>query len=64
MDQVSEVMRYYHYGKRTEEAYAYWIKDFIFFHQKRHPKDMGKLEVEAYLSHLATEKHVAVSTQN
>ena len=57
-------MRYYHYGKRTEEAYAYWIKDFIFFHQKRHPKDMGKLEVEAYLSHLATEKHVAVSTQN
>ncbi len=64
MDQVSEVMRYYHYGRRTEEAYSYWIKDFILFHHKRHPKDMGKLEVESYLSHLAVNRKVASSTQN
>lgn len=64
MDQVSEVMRYYHYGRRTEEAYTYWIKDFIFFHHKRHPKDMGKSEVESYLSYLAVKRKVAISTQN
>jgi len=64
MDQVSEVMRYYHYGHRTEEAYVRWIKGFIYFHNKRHPKDMGKEEIEAYLSHLAVKQHVAVSTQN
>ncbi|MDX8397421.1 MAG: phage integrase N-terminal SAM-like domain-containing protein [Mariprofundaceae bacterium] len=61
---MSEVMRYYHYGRRTEEAYTYWIKDFIFFHHKRHPKDMGKSEVESYLSALAVKRNVAVSTQN
>jgi integrase len=64
MDQVSEVMRYHHYGLRTEEAYTRWIKGFIYFHNKRHPKDMGKEEIEAYLSHLAVKRHVAVSTQN
>jgi len=64
MDQVREVLRYHHYGYRTEEAYIRWIKGFIFFHHKRHPKDMGKTEIEAYLSHLAVYKHVAASTQN
>jgi len=64
LDQVREVMRYHHYGLRTEEAYIYWMKDFIFFHNKRHPKDMGKIEIEAYLSYLAVERNVAVSTQN
>lgn len=64
MDQVSEVMRYHHYGHRTEEAYVRWIKGFIYFHNKKHPKDMGKEEIEAYLSHLAVKQHVAISTQN
>ncbi|MDQ6973823.1 MAG: integron integrase [Mariprofundaceae bacterium] len=64
MDQVREVLRYHHYGKRTEEAYTRWIREFIFFHQKRHPKEMGKYEIEAYLSHLAVHRHVAASTQN
>jgi len=64
MDQVREVMRYHHYAYRTEETYVRWIKGFIYFHNKKHPKDMGKKEVEAYLSHLAVEKHVAISTQN
>ena len=64
LDQVREVMRYHHYGLRTEEAYTYWMKDFIFYHNKRHPKDMKKPEIEAYLSHLAVDRNVAVSTQN
>jgi len=64
MDQVREVLRYHHYGKRTEEAYVRWIKGFIYFHNKRHPKDMAKAEIEAYLSHLAVNKNVAASTQN
>jgi len=64
MDQVREVLRYHHYGKRTEEAYVRWIRGFIFFHNKRHPKDMGKTEIEAYLSYLAVDQNVAASTQN
>ena len=64
LDQVREVMRYHHYGLRTEEAYTYWMKQFILFHHKRHPKDMGKEEIEAFLSHLAVHKKVAASTQN
>ncbi|MDQ6998023.1 MAG: integron integrase [Mariprofundus sp.] len=64
MDQVHEVLRYHHYGKRTEEAYSRWIRWFIKFNGTRHPKDMGKAEVEAFLTHLAVERHVATSTQN
>lgn len=64
LDQVREVMRYHHYGLRTEEAYTYWIKQFILFHNKRHPKDMGKSEIEMFLSYLAVSRKVAASTQN
>jgi len=64
MDQVREVLRYHHYGRKTELAYVRWIKGFIYFHNKQHPKDMGKYEIEAYLSHLAVHQHVAASTQN
>ena len=49
MDQVSKVLRYYHYGLKTEKPYVYWIKDFISYHQKRHPKDMAKAEIKTYL---------------
>jgi integrase len=65
MDQVREVLRYYHYAYRTEETYCKWILRFIrFFDGKRHPKEMGKPEIERFLSHLATVDHVAPSTQN
>lgn len=64
MDQFRQVMRYYHYSLRTEEAYWRWIKGFIFYHNKRHPKEMGKEEIEAYLTYLAVNQNVAVSTQN
>ena len=64
LDQVREVMRVKHYSIRTERAYIGWIKKFILFHGKRHPKEMGEPEVEAFLTWLATECKVAKSTQN
>jgi integron integrase len=64
LDTVRDAIRLKHYAIRTEEAYVNWIKRFILFHGKRHPKDMGGKEVEAFLTHLAVEGHVAASTQN
>lgn len=64
MELVHEAMRARHYSRRTEEAYAMWIKRFIFFHNKRHPASMGGEEVNAFLTWLATEKNVSASTQN
>ena len=61
---VRDAIRVNHYSIRTEEAYVDWIKRFILFHDKRHPKDMGAAEVEAFLTHLAVDEHVAASTQN
>jgi len=63
-EQVHEVMRFRHYSVRTEEAYWGWIRQFILFHDKKHPREMGDGQVEQFLAHLATEKNVAVSTQN
>ena len=53
-----------HYSIRTERAYVDWIKRFILFHNKRHPRDMGNAEIEAFLTHLAVNQNVAASTQN
>lgn len=64
LDQLRDVLRTQHYSLRTEKAYVAWSRRFILFHQKRHPKDMGAAEVEAFLSHLALERKVAASTQN
>ncbi len=64
MDQVHEVLRYHHYGLRTEEAYARWIRWFIKYNGTRHPREVGKAEIESFLTHLAVERNVAASTQN
>ena len=64
LDQVSEVMRFKHHSLRTEQAYRQWIKRFIFFHGKRHPREMGAAEIRAFLNDLAARQNVAVSTQN
>jgi integron integrase len=64
LDQVREVMRFRHYAIRTEETYIQWIRQFIFFHNKRHPKEMGAPEIRAFLTHLAVRRQVAASTQN
>ncbi|MFA6148950.1 MAG: phage integrase N-terminal SAM-like domain-containing protein [bacterium] len=53
-----------HYSRRTEDAYADWVGRFLRFHQFRDPLEMGKNEVEQFLSHLAVERDVAASTQN
>jgi integron integrase len=64
LEQVREVIILKHYSIRTEEAYVQWIKRFIFFHQKRHPREMGAVEIQAFLTDLAVRQHVAASTQN
>jgi len=64
LEQVRAIVRLKHYSIRTEEAYLHWVKEYILFHKKRHPSEMGAREVSNFLSHLATEKHVAASTQN
>ena len=64
LDQVRERVRIKHYSIRTEEAYVDWARRFILFHDKRHPRSIGAPEVEAFLSHLATERKVSASTQN
>lgn len=64
LDQVRERIRYKHYSIRTEQAYVMWIRRFIRFHDLRHPRDMGALDVEAFLSHLANERDVSSSTHN
>jgi site-specific recombinase XerD len=64
LDRVREACRVRHYSRRTEEAYAAWIRRFIFFHDKRHPREMGTAEINAFLTHLAVDGHVSASTQN
>ena len=64
LDQVRDRCRLKHYSLRTERVYLYWIKRFILANRKRHPRDMGVVEVEAFLSSLATRDDVAASTQN
>ena len=53
LDQVRDALRVKHYAYRTEESYVQWIRRFILFHNKQHPKDMGEAAVEAFLTHLA-----------
>jgi integron integrase len=57
-------LRVKHYSIRTEQAYVDWIRRYILFHRKRHPKEMGEKEITEFLTHLAVEKNVAASTQN
>ncbi|MFN2455903.1 MAG: integron integrase [Pyrinomonadaceae bacterium] len=64
LDQTRDLMRVRHLSLRTEESYLAWIKQYILFHHKRHPKEMGAAEVSAFLSYLAISRHVAASTQN
>ena len=64
LDRLRAALRARHYSLRTEESYAAWVKRFILFHGKRHPGEMGESEINAFLSSLATDGHVAASTQN
>lgn len=64
LDVVRARLRVKHYSMRTEQAYVAWVRRFILFHDKRHPRDMGAAEVEAFLTDLAVHRHVSAGTQN
>ena len=62
LDQLRERLRYAHYSIRTEEAYVYWVRFFIRYHKLRHPREMGKAEIEAFLTYIAVDRKVSAST--
>lgn len=64
LDRVRLAIRVRHMSRRTEAAYVGWIRRFIVFHGKRHPKHLGAAEIEQFLGHLATVRGVSPSTQN
>jgi site-specific recombinase XerD len=64
LDLIRDRIQTLHYSIRTEQSYISWIKRFILFNNKKHPKEMGKFEIEAFLTHLAVKRHVSASTQN
>ncbi|MGQ9556214.1 MAG: integron integrase, partial [Anaerolineae bacterium] len=69
LDQLRDAIRLKHYSYSTEQAYVYWIRRYILFHDKQHPRQLGARQlgaphVEAFLTHLATRENVAASTQN
>jgi len=64
IDQLRGAIRSRHYSPRTEEAYTLWVRRFILFHHKRHPREMGHAEIREFLTDLAVSKHVSASTQN
>ncbi len=64
LDLVRDAIRARHYSRRTERAYAGWVRRFVRFHGLRHPGEMGEAEVTAFLSHLATHRQVSAATQN
>ena len=64
LDQVRDVIRCKHYSIRTESTYTEWIKRYILFHNKQHPKDLNEQHISAFLTHLAVNRKVTSSTQN
>lgn len=64
LDLLRDKIRYKHYGIRTEQAYLDWVKRYSLFHGKRHPKVLGAVEMEHFLTRLAVKRNVSASTQN
>jgi integron integrase len=64
LDLIRGELKTNHYSRKTEEAYIGWIKRFILFHNKRHPNEMGKDEIQKFINHLAVDQNVSSSTQN
>ena len=63
LDQLREAIRVRHYSYRTEQQYVHWVRRYILFHGRRHPRDLGAPELESFLSYLAIQRHVAAATQ-
>lgn len=64
LDVMRDKIRFKHYSLRTEQVYLGWARRYILYHNKRHPKDMGKIEIEEFLTHLAVNRKVSPTTQN
>jgi site-specific recombinase XerD len=64
LDQYRDAINLKHYSPRTGDTYIHWTKEYIFFHHKRHPKEMGAPEINQFLTHLASEKKISASVQN
>jgi integron integrase len=64
MDQLRNKLRYKHYSINTERTYCHWVKEYIFFHNKQHPKDLSSDAISHFLSYLAVKRNVSASTQN
>jgi integron integrase len=64
LDQVRLACQRRHYSPRTAEAYVYWVRNYVLFHRKRHPRELGAKDLEAFLNHLAAERRVSASTQS
>jgi hypothetical protein len=64
LDQVRQRIRFRHYSIRTEHSYVEWVRRYVLYHGKRHPRELGPREVEAFLTHLAVAGKVSASTQN
>jgi integron integrase len=64
LDQYHDALRLKQYSRRTEKTYILWVRAYIFFHNKRHPKEMGIPEIRQFITHLVVEKKVSASTQN
>lgn len=64
LDRLRDRIRLKNYSYRTEQSYVGWTRRYILFHNKRHPAEMGRPEIESFLTHLAVDRNVAPSTQN
>jgi len=64
LDIVRDKVRVKHYSLSTEKTYIHWIKHYIFFHNKKHPIEMGKREIEEFLNNLSVVRKGSPSTQN
>ena len=64
MQALRDRIRFRHYSLRTERAYVHWVRRYLAFHGRRHPREMGADEIGQFLGSLATQRHVAASTQN
>ena len=64
LDQYREALQVKHYSPRTEDTYAFWVKNYILYHKKRHPQEMGVPEIGQFLTYLASSQEVSTSTQN
>ncbi|MBW6512557.1 MAG: integron integrase [Desulfuromonadaceae bacterium] len=64
LEQLQDALRVRHYRPRTIQTYCGWVKRYIYFHNVRHPREMGEAEINVFLTHLAVQDKVSASTQN